>query len=403
MTISNRLEHTAVLSSYGNMFVWGGRFQGTSDISGMWSLNVAGKESTLLYIVANDDNVYNETVAALYVLVTTVMLVSMMFTYMCGVLTRQSVDFDEGAIQDFNLENAAPTSFFGRRSGLGQDIIEMLPTKTYHNTNDPDTDVNQNAPVTREQGESSNPPSTTSSNELSFDFDDEGDCCPICLVEYTDGDELRALPCKHEFHKCCVDPWLGNNASCPACRHSLRDLVNLTTNASTAALSWGRNSTNVPSEETANNQGGASEVDNTQNETRSRLSFLPGMTITTFLHSISSSNRAVQPPGSRRTNNRSRRSRVPVSEDDLNDLELSYSSSLENSDEGDAEAGSSSRLSDPQSIENQLPIRGRARRMRVNTNNSNSRRHRRVGRRERRRVGNGSPLNDPLEPNVDIV
>ena len=32
--------------------------------------------------------------------------------------------------------------------------------------------------------------------------------CPICLVAYTLGDELRDLPCRHCFHRACIDEWL---------------------------------------------------------------------------------------------------------------------------------------------------------------------------------------------------
>ncbi|KAK1303284.1 RING-H2 finger protein ATL44 [Acorus calamus] len=46
--------------------------------------------------------------------------------------------------------------------------------------------------------------------------------CPICLAEFAEGDEIRALPqCGHVFHVSCVDTWLESRASCPSCRRIL--------------------------------------------------------------------------------------------------------------------------------------------------------------------------------------
>lgn len=45
--------------------------------------------------------------------------------------------------------------------------------------------------------------------------------CPICIVDFEEGDDLRVLPCEghHRFHQQCVDPWLLDlSASCPICR-----------------------------------------------------------------------------------------------------------------------------------------------------------------------------------------
>ncbi|KAL0576655.1 hypothetical protein V5O48_005315 [Marasmius crinis-equi] len=46
--------------------------------------------------------------------------------------------------------------------------------------------------------------------------------CPICILDFEEGDDLRILPCegKHRFHQQCVDPWLLElSSSCPLCRH----------------------------------------------------------------------------------------------------------------------------------------------------------------------------------------
>ncbi|ORX56903.1 hypothetical protein DM01DRAFT_1238084 [Hesseltinella vesiculosa] len=46
------------------------------------------------------------------------------------------------------------------------------------------------------------------------------DACVICLDDFTQGDTVRKLPCGHEYHCECIDPWLTiKSASCPLCKH----------------------------------------------------------------------------------------------------------------------------------------------------------------------------------------
>ncbi|KAL4584942.1 hypothetical protein LXL04_009555 [Taraxacum kok-saghyz] len=49
------------------------------------------------------------------------------------------------------------------------------------------------------------------------------DCseCPICLEEFHVGNEVRGLPCAHNFHVGCIDEWLRLNVKCPRCRSSV--------------------------------------------------------------------------------------------------------------------------------------------------------------------------------------
>ncbi|GFO17749.1 RING finger protein [Plakobranchus ocellatus] len=46
--------------------------------------------------------------------------------------------------------------------------------------------------------------------------------CNICLCDYENGDQKRLLPCKHDFHKDCVDTWLKSKATCPVCRSDVK-------------------------------------------------------------------------------------------------------------------------------------------------------------------------------------
>ncbi|KAF7260081.1 hypothetical protein EG68_02442 [Paragonimus skrjabini miyazakii] len=44
------------------------------------------------------------------------------------------------------------------------------------------------------------------------------DQCAICIEPYCALDSVRILPCRHYFHKACIDPWLLEQRSCPMCK-----------------------------------------------------------------------------------------------------------------------------------------------------------------------------------------
>lgn len=61
--------------------------------------------------------------------------------------------------------------------------------------------------------------SSDSSDKISFMS--SASMCAICLEEFCEGQELRVIPCQHEFHKQCVDPWLKQKWTCPLCNRNI--------------------------------------------------------------------------------------------------------------------------------------------------------------------------------------
>eukprot|EP00184_Porphyridium_aerugineum_P003597 CAMPEP_0184694178 /NCGR_PEP_ID=MMETSP0313-20130426/2217_1 /TAXON_ID=2792 /ORGANISM="Porphyridium aerugineum, Strain SAG 1380-2" /LENGTH=751 /DNA_ID=CAMNT_0027152419 /DNA_START=610 /DNA_END=2865 /DNA_ORIENTATION=+ len=51
---------------------------------------------------------------------------------------------------------------------------------------------------------------------------EEDEQCAICLCEFETDEMVRKLPCKHQFHSECLDPWIAANDSCPFCRSCIR-------------------------------------------------------------------------------------------------------------------------------------------------------------------------------------
>jgi len=384
----SRREHSAVLSEYGNMLIWGGRLQTTEDkdIDGVWSLNV--KRSSTFQ--ARNDGDENTALEEFYLLVTTIFFISMMFTYMCGTLARQSSsDINDGMINpgdDFGFESSIST--FGRSNGLGQDIIDTLPLKTYHNNNSISNDANGEQGITPQTlGQTLSNDNATiirvgreSNRDLGMDDEDE-DCCPICLVMFKEGDEVRSLPCEHDFHKSCIDAWLGNNASCPACRYSLQNLVCLSVDSS-HPMSWTRisNLTLLGSNLEDDSESGTRQS-NSPRHRAGVFSLMERFRSQGQTSHISASNSDVSAEGN--TN--------PAHTSD--NLAQAYSSSIELT-EGMSPQSNQENRNDAQSMANDNPIHGRSHRMRMG--NERQTRVRRTG---RRRVGNArSPLNDPLQP-----
>lgn len=52
-----------------------------------------------------------------------------------------------------------------------------------------------------------------------------GKACAICIDAFRPYDQVRHLPCRHSFHKLCVDPWLKIKHVCPLCKVNVVEIV----------------------------------------------------------------------------------------------------------------------------------------------------------------------------------
>lgn len=84
--------------------------------------------------------------------------------------------------------------------GLSQDLLRWLPSQKFGDC------------VCRVQ----------SPQRLEANSTGEGNCS-VCLEEFTGGDLVRQLPCRHVFHQGCIDAWLSREPHCPLrCPHDVR-------------------------------------------------------------------------------------------------------------------------------------------------------------------------------------
>ncbi|XP_069350131.1 E3 ubiquitin-protein ligase RNF149 isoform X2 [Eulemur rufifrons] len=57
---------------------------------------------------------------------------------------------------------------------------------------------------------------TVKHGEKGIDVDAEN--CAVCIESFKVKDIIRILPCKHIFHRICIDPWLLDHRTCPMCK-----------------------------------------------------------------------------------------------------------------------------------------------------------------------------------------
>ena len=96
------------------------------------------------------------------------------------------------------LDEGAPS-----RDALSQPQVNRLPTHTFK---------------ARGDGSGSGSAASAGDEEAGEVDDTDGRRCSVCLESFVSGEQIRTVPCFHQFHSACVDPWLRQRGTCPVCK-----------------------------------------------------------------------------------------------------------------------------------------------------------------------------------------
>ncbi|KAL0452833.1 UNVERIFIED_CONTAM: E3 ubiquitin-protein ligase SDIR1 [Sesamum latifolium] len=125
-----------------------------------------------------------------------------------ALLDREFDDLDYETLRALDADNVPTAS-------MSEEEINALPVHKYKVSGP------QSVGSSAQQGSSSSSvekKQDPAAPQAGMKTTDDDLTCSVCLEQVIAGELIRSLPCLHQFHVNCIDPWLRQQGTCPVCK-----------------------------------------------------------------------------------------------------------------------------------------------------------------------------------------
>lgn len=134
-----------------------------------------------------------------------------------ALLNRDFDDLDYDTLRELDVDNSPDIP------SMSEEEINALPLHKYKMQSHQGSSISRSDGSAVQQTSSSTVPNEQKQDSAkpdgSIQNPEDGLTCSVCLEQVNMGEIIRSLPCLHQFHASCIDPWLRQQGTCPICKH----------------------------------------------------------------------------------------------------------------------------------------------------------------------------------------